>query len=165
MKSNFRSKSSPVVSCVGTLAVLADGQNVNLHKHSQAILTFTFYYLGEPAILSAYYPFRQMKESRENYLREQGWNCPSVPTTGKNALDYQLIRDCKRLIHNRIPDTLVLVANDRDYVPLVKEALEAECRVIIIGRRNCVSHRLQPLVPLEDIYYVEDLPFWIDRAA
>ena len=144
------------------VVALADGQNINIRRYSQPILDFISR-LGKPAMMRVYYPFRKMKESRENQFRKQGWDCVSVSTTGKNALDNQLIREFKQLSDCWVPNILVLIANDRDYGPMVKATREAGCRVIIIGRRGCISRQLQRLVPPQDIYYVEDLPVCMGR--
>jgi uncharacterized protein (TIGR00288 family) len=138
-----------------TIAVVADGQNVSVMKHSEVILRFVQQF-GEVPILWAYHDWKKVKESKQKRFQALGWQCLSVITRAKNDLDKCLIDDCQRLFQHWLPDIVVLISGDRDFVPLVKEVLGQGKQVIVIGRQNHVSHRLQVLVP-KNVYFVEDL--------
>lgn len=137
-----------------TVAVVADCQNVNVLKYGEAILHFV-QSLGNAPILWAYQDCKKVKESKQKQLQALGWQCLSIISNAKNDLDNCLISDCRRLFQHWLPDIVVLISGDKDFVPLVKEILQTGKQVIVIGRQNNVSHRLQSLVP--EIYFVEHL--------
>jgi hypothetical protein len=163
MNNVAKSRAFLATPCSDTLVALADCQNVNLCKHSKAIAKFLSS-LGDPAVLWAYHNWGDIKETLKRRVRHHGWQCAVADTDGKNALDDQSMHDFIRLCRSWVPNILVLITNDGDYAPLVNHALKLGCRVIVIGRRGCVNHRLSRLLP-NDIYYVEDLYLRLDQAA
>lgn len=139
-----------------TVAVFADCQNVgSLFNHRQAVLTFVEQF-GAVPLLWAYDYWRKMKPRRELQLQADGWQTIDVPTQTKNALDEQLIRDCRRIGGQPFVEVVVLIAGDKDFVPLAKWLLSQKKRIIIIGRRNHVNSKLRALAP-DDTYEIEDL--------
>lgn len=140
-----------------TVAVFADCQNVgSLFDHRQAVLAFTEQF-GSVPLLWAYDYWRKMKPRRELQLHKDGWQTIDVPTQTKNALDKQLIRDCRRLGGQPFLKVVVLISGDKDFAPLAKWLIDQNKRVIVIGRRNHVSQKLRTLVP-DDTYEIEGLP-------
>lgn len=139
-----------------TVAVFADCQNVgSLFNHRQAVLAFVEQ-LSPVPLLWAYDYWRKMKPRRELQLQSDGWQTLDVPTQTKNALDEQLIRDCRRLGGQPFIKVVVLISGDKDFVPLAKWLTSQNKRVIIIGRRNHVNHQLRALAS-DDSYAIEDL--------
>jgi hypothetical protein len=138
-----------------TVAVFADGQNVCLKKYGSIILDFVNS-LGDIPFLWAYHHWRTIPQEIEHRLQLQGWQCVDVAVKTKNELDNRLISDFNRLSHHWMPDILVLVTGDKDFSSLVKSCQASGRRVIIIGRQNNVSKRLQKLNP-KDVFFVENL--------
>jgi uncharacterized LabA/DUF88 family protein len=138
-----------------TIAIFADCQNVGLIKYSEAILHFV-QQLGEAAFLWAYHDWKKVRDTKQKRLQEQGWQCLNVISDAKNAVDKRLICDCQRLFQSWIPDIVVLISCDQDFVPLVDEVIRQGKQVIIIGRQNHVSHRLMKRAP-NNVYFVENL--------
>jgi uncharacterized LabA/DUF88 family protein len=97
-----------------------------------------------------------MKPLRELQLQADGWQTIDVPTQTKNALDEQLIRDCRRLGGQPFVKVVVLISGDKDFAPLTKWLISQNKQVIIIGRRNHVNQKLRILVP-NATYMIEDL--------
>lgn len=138
------------------VAVFADCQNVgSLFNHRQSVLAFIEQF-GPVPLLWAYDYWRKMKPRREIQLQSDGWQTIDVPTQTKNALDEQLIRDCRRLGEQPFVKVVVLISGDKDFASLAKWLISQNKRVIIIGRRRHVSRKLKTLVP-NDVYEIEDL--------
>jgi hypothetical protein len=138
------------------VAVFADCQNVgSLFVHRQAVLTFVEQFDPVPQ-LCAYHYWRGLKPRRELQLHHDGWLTIDVPIETKNALDEQLIRDCRRLGGRPSINIVVLILGDKDFADLAKWLISQHKRVIVIGRRNHISHKLRDLVP-NDVYAIEDL--------
>ena len=139
------------------VAVFADCQNVgSLFKHRQAVLTFVEQF-GTVSFLWAYDHWRKMKPKRELQLQSDGWQTIDVPTQDKNALDDQLMRDCRRLGGHPFIEVVVLISGDQDFESLARWLISQKKRVIVIGRRNHVHRKLKALA-LDGIYAIEDLP-------
>lgn len=138
-----------------TVAIFADGQNIDLSKYSQAIIHFAEQ-LGDVSILWAYNYWRKVKESAQQKLHADGWQCLDIAAIIKNRLDDLLIKDCRQLCRSWQPDVIVLISGDKDFECLVKTHLAQGRRVVVIGRRDHVSKRLQRWIP-NDVYFVEDL--------
>ena len=147
--------SQPPLSSPCKVAIFADGQNVNLFKYSQAIIDFAEQ-LGEVPILWAYDYWRRFKESVQQKLHTDGWQCLDIAGSIKNRLDDLLIKDCQQLCRSWQPDVIVLISGDKDFECLVKTHLAQGRRVVVIGRRDHVSKRLKRWIP-NDVYFVEDL--------
>lgn len=138
------------------VAVFADCQNVgSLFVHRQAVLAFVEQF-GSGTRLWAYEYWRKMKPRRKLQLQADGWQTLNVPTQTKNALDEQLIRDCRRLGGQPFVKVVVLILGDKDFADLAKWLISQHKRVIVIGRRSHISHKLRALVP-NDVYEIEDL--------
>lgn len=138
------------------VAVFADCQNVgSLFKYRQAVLTFIGQFDTDP-LLWAYNYWRSMNPLLEQQLQADEWQPIDVPLQTKNALDEQLIRDCRRLCRQPFIKVVVLITGDKDFAPLVKSLISQNKKVIIIGRRDHVSQKLSALVP-HDTYAIEDL--------
>lgn len=138
-----------------SVAVFADGQNVCLKKYGSVILEFVNS-LGDVPFLYAYHNWRTISEKIEHRLQLQGWQCIDVAVKEKNELDNRLMSDFNRLSGHWMPDVLVLVTGDKDFLPLIKSCQKSGRRVIVIGRYNNVSQRLRKLNP-EGVFFVEDL--------
>jgi hypothetical protein len=139
-----------------TVAVFADCQNVgSLFDRRQAVLTFVEQF-GSVPLLWAYNYWRKLKPRREFQLHQDGWQTIDVPAQTKNALDEQLIRDCRRLGGQPFVEVVVLISGDKDFAPLAQWLISKNKRVIVIGRRNHVSHKLRALAP-NDVYEIENL--------
>lgn len=147
-----------------TVAVFADGQNVNLFRHSLAILRFIDS-LSEAPFLHVYNCWRSISHKKQRKLQSQCWRCIDVLGETKNDLDNCLIKDVSNLCRVWIPDVLVLVANDGDFAPMVRSYLKTGRKVIVIGNKGKVSKRLQNLLSAKDIYFVEDLYCDLSMAA
>ncbi|MEM1256528.1 MAG: NYN domain-containing protein [Cyanobacteria bacterium P01_H01_bin.21] len=137
------------------MAIFADGQNVDLSKYSQAIIHFAEQ-LGDVSILWAYHYWRKVKESAQQKLHTDGWQCLDIAGTIKNRIDDLLIKDYQQLCRSWQPDIIVLISGDKDFEYLVKAHLAQGRRVVVIGRRDHVSKRLKRWIP-NDVYFVEDL--------
>jgi len=138
------------------IAVFADCQNVsNLFKYRRSVLRFVEQ-LGQAPFLWAYDYWRGTSSLHERQLLADRWQCIDVATQKPNALDEQLIEDCRRLCGHPFIKVVVLIAGDKDYASLVQWLLSQNKRVIIIGRRDNVHRRLRALVPA-DVYIIEDL--------
>ncbi len=142
-------------SCQKTVAVIADGQNINLWQHNEVILNFVSS-LGDVALLWAYHHWRDIARAKEQQLWDQRWQCLDIVSKAKNALDRQAMEDFNRICPHLSPDILVLVTNDGDFAPFIRHHLQADRNVIVIGRSGDISHRLLRLLR-SDIYFVEDL--------
>ena len=138
-----------------TVAILADGQNVDLSKYGRPILKFCRHF-GEPRIQWAYHHWRLIKETVQERLLTDGWQCLDIGSNAKNKLDQLLISNAKQLDAFGNPDILVIVSGDKDFAPLVQERLAANQQVKVIGRGGHTSHRLHQLLP-NDVYAVERL--------
>lgn len=147
--SKNKKKASP------TVAIFADGQNINLFKHSQPIIAFAKT-LGRISQLSAYHNWRQLKETKAQKLLTDGWLCIDIAGNGKNKLDALLIQHCQRLCSTLKPDVVVLVTGDSDFRCLIETCQRSGQRVVVIGRRNYVSHCFHRLIP-KGVHYLEDL--------
>lgn len=137
-----------------TVAVFADGQNINLVKHGAQIIQFAQQKLGQVPFLWAYHSWRQFKQPVQKQLQVDGWQCVDVALSTKNELDNCLISDCRKYCHHLLADVFVLVSGDKDFAGLVTDLIAIGKQVIVIGRRNHVSLRLQELTM---VYYVEEL--------
>ncbi|MBD1875338.1 NYN domain-containing protein [Nodosilinea sp. FACHB-131] len=146
-----------------TVAVFADGQNVCLKKYGSTIIDFVNS-LGDIPFLYAYHHWRAIPKETEHKLQLQGWQCVDVAVKTRNELDNRLMSDFARLSIHWMPDILVLVTGDKDFSPLIRACQMSERRVIVIGRHNNVSQRLQKLNP-KDIFFVEDLQKFSKEAA
>jgi hypothetical protein len=155
MKNQKTSDIRPSGSCQKTVAVIADGQNINLWQHNEVILSFVFS-LGEVTLLWAYHHWRSISRPKEQKLWDQRWQCLDIVSKAKNALDRQAMDDFNRICPHLSPDILVLVTNDGGFAPFIRHHLQAGRKVIVIGRRGDMSHRLLKLLP-NDIYFIEDL--------
>lgn len=145
------------------VAVFADGQNVCLKKYGSAILDFVNS-LGDVPFLYAYHHWRTIPEKTEHRLQLQGWQCIDVAVKEKNELDKRLMGDFTRLSGHWMPDVVVLVTGDKDFLPLIKSCQKSGRRVIVIGRHDNVSRRLQKLNP-EGVFFVEDLQRLTSKVA
>lgn len=146
-----------------TVAVFADAQNVNLFKHSSVILEFIGRF-GDTPYAWAYHHWRKISLVKEQKLFLQDWHCIDVPDSGRNALDYRLMKDFKSFCRFCKPDILVLIANDGDFSPMVRDYLKTGRKVIVIGYRGKVSRKLMRLLP-SDTYFIEDLSRQFISAA
>ncbi|PZV14877.1 MAG: hypothetical protein DCF21_12400 [Leptolyngbya sp.] len=139
-----------------TVAILVDGQNVDACKYSRDILNLAMG-LGELSFSWFYHHWDRMKLYEMKRMKDDGWETINVLEAGKNALDYQAMNEIKQRCNIQgMPDILILVTCDKDFLPLVKDFLRAKRRVIIVGRRNAISHRLLSWVH-HDFYWVEEL--------
>ncbi|TVP69072.1 MAG: NYN domain-containing protein [Leptolyngbya sp. LCM1.Bin17] len=138
-----------------TVAVFADGQNVNLFKHTSAIATMISRF-SDKFCLYAYHHWRKISVKKEIKLQRYNWRCIDVPITSKNGLDQRLMQDFYHLCQFWQPDVLVLVTNDGDFAPIVKEQLTMGRQVKILGYKGKISKKLTQLLP-NDIYFIEDL--------
>lgn len=139
-----------------TVAVLADGQNVNVIKYSKEVLKVANT-LGDLIFLKLYHHWDRIKLTKIHRVKTDGWEAVPVLGRHKNALDDQAIQECQDYFHDsNMPDILILITGDKDFAGLVESFLAASRRVIIIGRRNSVSHRLKRLVK-QDCLWVEEL--------
>ena len=138
-----------------TVAIFADGQNINLLKHSQSIIAFAKTF-GAISLLSAYHNWRQLKENKTQKLLTDGWLCVDIAGNGKNKLDALLIDHCQQLCSTLKPDVIILVTGDKDFRYLVETCQHSGQRVVVVGRRNYVSHCFHRLIP-QGVHYLEDL--------
>ncbi len=74
------------------------------------------------------------------------------------------MRDCRQLVSYLFPQTVVLIAGDKDFVPLIRELQHQGLRVVVIGRRGQINNRIRALVP-HDTYAIEDLSRLSESAA
>ncbi|WP_035986832.1 NYN domain-containing protein [Leptolyngbya sp. KIOST-1] len=138
-----------------TVAVFADAQNVNLFKHSTAILDFVNS-LGDVPCLYAYHHWRSVPLKKEQKLQSQSWRCVDIPTIAKNEVDKNLMKDFVELCRFREPDILVLITNDGDFEKMVRPYLKPGRQVIVIGYKSNMSQKLRRLLP-KGILFVENL--------
>ncbi|MEO0684308.1 MAG: NYN domain-containing protein [Cyanobacteria bacterium J06649_11] len=138
-----------------TVAVFVDGQNINLLKHNQNILSFAKKQ-GRIAQLSAYHNWRQFKIAKAQKLQMAGWLCIDIAGTGKNRLDRILIHHCQQLCSTLNPDVVVLVTGDKDFLCLVEACQAAGQRVEVLGRQDQVNHCYHRLLP-QGVHYLEGL--------
>lgn len=139
-----------------SVAVLVDGQNVNVLKYNRDVLNFVAN-LGEPSLLWFFHHWSDVRPSKVKKVETDGWEIINVREKGKNALDYQAIKAFREHCEASVmPDILVLITCDKDFLPLVKDHLQAGREVFVIGRRNAISHRLLSWVG-SNFYWVEEL--------
>ena len=144
--------------CVAPVTlVVADYQNVgSLFKYRHSVEAFVRQF-GPKVLRQAYHYWRNFPALKEHQLLMEGWSCIDVPTQTSQALDEQLIRDCRNWREVLPIKTVVLMAGDKDFAPLVQEFQHQEVKVIVIGRRGSIHKKLRALVP-HDCYAIEDLP-------
>lgn len=138
-----------------TVVVFADGQNINLLEQSQSIIACAKT-LGHISQLSAYHNWRQLKQAKAQKLQADGWLCIDIAGNGKNRLDKMLIHHCQQLCSTLKPDIIVLVTGDRDFRCLIESCQGRGQRIVVIGRRNYMSHCFHRLIP-QGVHYLEDL--------
>ncbi|WP_008308463.1 NYN domain-containing protein [Leptolyngbya sp. PCC 6406] len=144
--------------------VVADCQNVgSLRKYRHSVAKFVQQF-GPNTLMQAYHYWRNFSISKQQQLQSLGWLCVDVASCTHNALDDLLMRDCRQLVSYLFPQTVVLIAGDKDFVPLIRELQHQGLRVVVIGRRGQINNRIRALVP-HDTYAIEDLSRLSESAA
>ncbi len=149
---NQKNKSSKV-------AVFADVENCYIPNYSQNIIHFLKQYSQYPTLF-AYYNWSNNGKSNivQQKLQKDSWKCITTANQAENWLDQLLIQNCLRFCKYEIPEIeiVVLITCDHDYVNLIKELHTLGKKVIVIGHRGKISHKLEKLT---NCYYLEDLKF------
>lgn len=119
------------------LAVLIDGENISA-KHFHSIAA----YVGTLGICSDRRVFADFSDARQSDwldICRQGLIKPELQLsggTGKNSTDIALVICAMDLCHSNMFDGLVIVSNDRDFVPLVWRLRQSFLPVHGIGTKQ-----------------------------
>lgn len=138
-----------------TVAIFADGQNINLLKHSKRIIAFAKT-LGRISQQSAYHNWRDVSPNKAEKLLSDDWLCIDIAGNGKNRLDMLLIKHCQQLCSTLKPDIIVLVSGDRDFRCLVETCHHSGQKIRVLGRRNNINHCFFRLIP-QGVHHLEEL--------
>jgi hypothetical protein len=84
----------------------------------------------------AYAQWRREKICHETTLHQLGFDCLNVPTGWNNA-DQKLIDRCRQQVETLPVKTVILVSNDGDFAPLIRELKLKGIRVIVIAGGHC----------------------------
>ena len=132
-----------------------DCQNVHINPYLAQYLKIFAESRGELVALKAYANWLQENRVFAEGLQELKYDCIHVSITKKNSLDEKLINDGKKQLDRAPSSLLILVTNDGDFAPLVRQYKAKGIPVIIFGSRN-ISQKLQKLA--DQVYFVDQLP-------
>jgi hypothetical protein len=152
-------------SCLAPVTlVVADCENVGNFRKYRHVVTRFVQQLSSKTWMQAYHHWRNVSGRKQKQFQALGWMCVDVASRAHNALDELLIQDCQHLVNCLLPQTVVLIAGDQDFAPLVRDLQRREIRVVVIGRRGQIHHKLRTLVP-HDTYAIEDLAHLDSQAT
>ncbi len=119
------------------IAIYGDFQNVRNSPEEIEILNPWFAEHGKILHKKSYAYWRQEKELSEQAIFKAGFKTISVSSREKNAVDNEIIQDCKHdTITDRSIKTVILITGDKDFLPLVKELQKLGIKVILIHGAN-----------------------------
>ncbi|VXD23422.1 NYN domain-containing protein [Planktothrix paucivesiculata] len=130
------------------IAIYGDFQNVRNSPEEIEILNPWFDQQGNILHKKSYAYWRQEKELFEQAIFKAGFKTISVSSREKNAVDNEIIQDCKYdIMTDKIIKIVILITGDKDYLPLVKHLQKVEIKVILIHGAN-VSQALKKAVDI-----------------
>ncbi|WRH67620.1 MAG: NYN domain-containing protein [Planktothrix sp. GU0601_MAG3] len=147
------------------IAIYGDFQNVRNSPEEIEILNPWFNQHGNILHKKSYAYWRQEKELFEQAIFKAGFKTISVSSREKNAVDNEIIQDCK---HDTMTDKsikiVILITGDKDYLPLVKYLQNLKIKVILIHGTN-VSKSLKKAVDIA--YNINELINYVnlDKAT
>jgi uncharacterized Zn ribbon protein len=126
-----------------SVALYWDWQNIRATgNHIAQVLNFA----GSQGCIKTKLACAQWKKEPDCHgvvLHRLGFDCLHVPD-GRNNADQKLINHCRHLAETSTLQTVVLISNDGDFVPLIRELKLKGIRVIVIGTSHC-NKRLKKL--------------------
>jgi NYN domain len=141
--------------CCTVVSLYWDYQNVRLPHQAEAFYTFGKSF-GKIQTASAYSQWLGKDHPSQVSIYKRGFRLIHIPVNGKNSVDEQLIDDCCCEVTSKV-NVLILIAGDKDYIPLVKDLQARGVRIVIVANRYSASRKLLNLVKPEDVYYVDTL--------
>lgn len=135
---------------------------VGLIQHLRTFLESEY---GESTIsLDAYADFERIEDNAQGDLYLLGFNTHNVlGTDHKNAADMKLCIDAMDILYTR-PEisTFVLIAGDRDYIPVIQHLKRKAKLVRVVGFQGSVSGDL--LTTLGQQYFIDGQQFLLEPA-
>lgn len=118
-------------------AIYWDVQNVLISPENIPLLNLFLNQQGDILIYKAYDYWNPKNELLGQTLYQKGVKTIHVPSREKNAVDDQIIQDCKYdIILDRSIRSVILITGDKDFLSLVKELQQLGIKVILISRTN-----------------------------
>jgi uncharacterized LabA/DUF88 family protein len=137
------------------IAIYGDFQNVRNSPEEIEILNPWFDQQGNILHKKSYAYWRQEKELFEQAIFKAGFKTISVSSREKNAVDNEIIQDCKHdIMTDKVIKIVILITGDKDYLPLVKHLQKMGIKVILIHGAN-VSKSLKKAVDIA--YNIDEL--------
>jgi predicted nuclease of predicted toxin-antitoxin system len=137
------------------IAVYWDVQNVWISPQNIPLLNLFLNQQGDILIHKAYHYWSPKNELLAQTLYQQGFKTIHVASGEKNAVDNEIIQDCKYdIILDRSIRTVILITADKDFLSLVKELQKLGIKVLLISRAN-VSQSLKETV--DQAYNIDEL--------
>ncbi|MGL4497708.1 MAG: NYN domain-containing protein [Planktothrix sp.] len=136
-------------------AIYWDVQNVGISPENIPLLNLFLNQQGDILIHKAYHYWSLKNELLGQTLYQQGVKTIHVPSGEKNAVDDEIIQDCKydTMLDMSIK-TVILITGDKDFLSLVKELQQLKIKVILISRTN-VSQSFKKAVDIA--YNIDEL--------
>jgi uncharacterized LabA/DUF88 family protein len=138
-----------------SVSIYWDCQNVHINPFLAQYFKIFAESRGELVALKAYANWLQENPVFPERLQELGYDCIHVSITKKNSVDEKVINDGEKQLDRDPPSLLILVTNDGDFAPLVRQYKAKGIPVIIFGSRK-MSKKLQKLA--DQVYFVDQLP-------
>ncbi len=130
------------------IAIYGDFQNVRNSPEEIEILNPWFDQQGNILHKKSYAYWRKENELFEQAIFKAGFKTISVSSKEKNAVDNEIIQDCKHdIMTDKIIKIVILITGDKDYLPLVKYLQKIGIKLILIHGAN-VSQNLRKAVDI-----------------
>ncbi|MFM6397988.1 MAG: NYN domain-containing protein [Planktothrix sp.] len=137
------------------IAIYGDFQNVRTSPENIKFLHEWFNQKGNISINKYYANWSKENDQFAQALHQKGCKIIHVPSGEKNAVDHEIMGDCKNdILSDRSIRIVILITGDKDYLPLVKELQNLGIKVILIHGNN-VSQRLKEAV--DETYSINQL--------
>ncbi|CAD5934286.1 hypothetical protein PCC9214_01497 [Planktothrix tepida] len=147
-------KTSLEILAVG-VAIYADFQNVRNSPEEFKLLNTWLNLKGRILKKKGYSNWKKENQLFAEVIAESSFKIIHVPHLKKNAVDDEMIQDCKHdIMTDRSIRIVILITGDKDFLPLVEELQQLGIKVILIHGDN-VSQALKGTV--DEAYNINEV--------